>query len=126
MARSLEALEQEIADRKKKLDELWFKRNAAATLHDEGKEWDARFEIGKTALENCTLIAEYVRRVDAPVASELDERIKMVRQDLERLKGEKDLDRMHMWYKDKLSPLWNKAEQEWRLVSEMRVRPLRS
>lgn len=119
MSEDLEKLQKEIAKRKQDLDELWYKRNAAMILRDDEMERQARLELADTALQNCVLLSRYIRQINDPVANEIDERIKMARQRLDEVRGRRELEILHSWYKEELAPLLNKVEQEGYLVSQM-------
>jgi hypothetical protein len=102
------------------LGDLSRKRYSAETSHDEGKVFDARINLADSALRNCSAVSDYIRRVSKSIAGEIDAKNEIVAQSLNAIKKTRDLDSLHIWYTVELAPFWNKVEQEWDIIAEMR------
>jgi hypothetical protein len=127
MTKNFKKLEEEIVTLRVQLRDLSQKRYSAETSGNERKTFDARIKLADSALRNCSAITEYIRKVSETIASEIDEKNEIVAQSLDVIKKTRNLDALHSWYTEELAPFWNKVEQEWYIISEMRkkgkVRP---
>jgi hypothetical protein len=113
-------VEQEIVRLRKQLSDLSRKRYAAETSGNERKVFDARISLADSALRNCGTASDYIRRVSKSIAGEIDAKNEIVTQSLDAIKKTRDLDRLRAWYTEELAPFWNKVEQEWDIIAEMR------
>lgn len=102
------------------LSDLSRKRYSAETSGNEGKVFDARISLADSALRNCAIASDYIRKVSKPIASEIDAKSEIVTQSLGAIKKTRDLNKLHAWYREELAPLWNKVEQEWDIAAQMR------
>jgi hypothetical protein len=120
MVEDFKRAEQEIARLRTQLGDLSRKRYSAETSGNEGKVFDARINLADSALRNCSAVSDYIRRVSKSIASEIDAKKEIVAQSLGTIKETRDLDALHAWYTEELAPFWNKVEQEWDIIAEMR------
>jgi hypothetical protein len=114
------SVEREIERLRKQLSDLSRKRYAAETSGKEGKVFDARISLADSALRNCAIASDYIRKVSRSIAGEIDAKSEIVTQSLGAIKKTRDLSKLHTWYREELAPLWNKVEQEWDIVAQMR------
>ena len=89
---------------------------------NKGKIFDARIKLADSALRNCCAVTDYIRNVSESVADEIDESNKMVSESLDVINRTRDLDALHSLYTEQLAPIWNKVEQEWHIIAEMRTK----
>jgi hypothetical protein len=120
MVKDFKKLEQEIVKLRVQLGNLSQKRYYAATSGNKRETFDARIELADSALRNCSTVTEYIRKVSETIANEIDEKNEIVGQSLDVIKKTRSLDALHSWYTEELAPFWNKVEQEWYIISEMR------
>jgi hypothetical protein len=120
MAEDFKRLEQEIVRLRTQLGDLSRKRYSAETSGDEGKVFDARISLAESALRNCSAACDYIRRVSKSIAGEIEAKNVIVTQSLGAIKKTRDLDALRTWYTEELAPFWNKVEQEWDIIAEMR------
>jgi hypothetical protein len=120
VVKDFKKLEQEIVNLRTQLGDLSQKRYSAETSGNKGKTFEARIKLADSALRNCSAVTEYIRKVSETIASEIDEKNKIVAQSLDVIKKTRNLDALHSWYTEELAPFWNKVEQEWYIISEMR------
>jgi hypothetical protein len=120
MAEDFKKLEQEIVNPRVQLGNLSQKRYSAETSGSKRRTFDARIELADSALRNCSAVTEYIRKVSETIANEIDEKNEIVAQSLVAIKKTQNLDALHSWYTEELAPFWNKVEQEWYIISEMR------
>jgi hypothetical protein len=113
-------VEQEIGRLRTELDDLSRKRYSAEISGDEEKVFDARINLADSALKNCSAVSDYIRKVSKSIASEIDAKNKIVAQSLGAIKKTRDIEALHTWYTKELAPFWNKVEQEWAIIAEMR------
>ena len=129
MANGFKELEQEITKLRMQLGDLSRKRYSAETSGNKAKIFDARIKLADSALRNCSIVTDYIRKVSETTANEVDLENRMVAQSLNKIKKTRNLDALHSWYTRELAPFWNKVEQEWHIIAEMReekkTRPLR-
>ena len=114
---------------RKQLGDLSRKRYSAETSGNTTKIFDARIKLADSALRNCSIVTDYIRKVSETTANEVDLENRMVAQSLNKIKKTRNLGALHSWYTRELAPFWNKVEQEWHIIAEMREekksRPLR-
>ena len=120
MVKDFKSVEQEIVRLRMQLRELSRKRYSAETSGDEGKVFDARVRLADSALRNCAIASDYIGRVSRSIAGEIDAKNEIVTQSLDAIKKTRDLAKLHAWYTEALAPFWNKVEQEWYIITEMR------
>ena len=113
-------VEQEIGRLRTQLDDLSRKRYFAETSGDKEKVFNARIDLADSALRNCSAISDYIRKVSKSIASEIDAKNEIVAQSLGAIKKARNLDALQTWYTEELAPFWNKVEQEWDIIAEMR------
>jgi hypothetical protein len=120
VANGFKKLEQEIARLRIELGDLSRKRYSAETSGNKAKIFDARIKLADPALTNCSIVTDYIRKVSETTANEVDLENRMVAQSLRKIKVTRNLDALHSWYRKELAPFWNKVEQEWHIIAEMR------
>jgi ribosomal protein L29 len=120
MVKDFKQLEQEIVNLRVQLRNLSQKRFYAETSGNKRETFDARIKLADSALRNCSTVTEYIRRVSETIANEIDEKNGVVAQSLNVVKKTRSLGALRSWYTEELAPFWNKVEQEWYIISEMR------
>ena len=120
MTEDFERVEQEIVRLRTQLSDLSRKRYSAETSGNEGKVFDARINLADSALRNCSAVCDYIRRVSKSIAREIDAKNEKVTRSLDAIKKTRNLGALHAWYTEELAPFWNKVEQEWDIIAEMR------
>lgn len=127
MVKDFKKLEREIGNLRMQLGNLSQERFSAEASGNKTRVFDARINLADSALRNCSAVTAYIREVSKTIANEIDEKNEMVTQSLNVIKKTRNLDALHSWYTEELAPFWNKVEQEWYIISEMRrkgkVRP---
>jgi hypothetical protein len=103
-------LEENILDVKSSISKISYERWQAALLKDEKNVLEARMRAAEKMLENCDLIARYVSQFCPAIGRDLSSQQKIVRSELEKIKGPSDHDSLHAWYKANLVPLVKRSE----------------
>jgi hypothetical protein len=120
MVKDFKKLEQEIGNLRMQLGNLSQERFSAEASGNKTRVFDARINLADSALRNCSAVTGYIREVSKTIANEIDEKNEMVAQSLDVIRKARNLDALHSWYTEELAPFWNKVEQEWYIISEMR------
>jgi hypothetical protein len=120
MVKDFKELEQEIGNLRMQLANLSRERYSAEASGNKTKVFDARINLADSALRNCSAVTGYIREVSKTIANEIDKKNETVAQSLVAIKRTRNLDALHSWYTEELAPFWNKVEQEWYIISEMR------